>query len=125
MNARPVHVRCSWECRFCHKEGTTHGITPVNGPVETPPPEQWRIVTLFGETRSDVTPFSGYQAEREVLLCPECTRVYYKYVGEMTRFATDFWWSRVRFIACGEGPREVKLPWADEDRKKDPRNWSD
>jgi hypothetical protein len=41
----------------------------------------------------------------------------------MVRFSSDFWWGRVRMIANGEEPREIKLPWADEDRKKDPKNW--
>lgn len=123
MSIMPISVRAEWACDFCHKEAETRGVTPVNSGPQVEPPERWEVVTLYGQPDGEVGQFTSRRNEREVLLCPPCLSIYYKHVGEMIRFSTDFWWSRVRFIATNDKPREIKLPWSDEDRKKDPKNW--
>jgi hypothetical protein len=105
-----------WDCDWCRKiEECWSG-----------PPKQWQWCVLHGT--EDAIKLEGQDDGKtnrhHHLLCDRCVRVYHEGLKDLAHFSSDFWWQRVRFIAQGEPPRSVDLPWTKRDAETTIRSLS-
>jgi hypothetical protein len=115
------NITVEWRCNFCQKTASVSASS--NGKFSLP--QGWEQVTLLGQHKFAVEAkdlrYSRSEAALEsdvVELCRACSSVYWQHLDELLNLSRDFWWSRVRFIALGEAPRntgklqevEVKQP---------------